>query len=53
MAGFLFMRRDTAEAVVLDRVRRTVLTPEAIDFTVNEAIRLLAGRRNQPADLRR
>ena len=43
-------RMEEADALVLDKVRR-FLTPEAIDFTIDEAMRLLAERKREHTDL--
>ena len=49
-ANSLKARMHEADAAVLDRVRSTVLTPAAIDYTVGRALELLAERQREDAD---
>ena len=40
-----------ADELVLGKIRETVLTPEAIDYTIDKALNLLSDRRRDSADV--
>jgi site-specific DNA recombinase len=50
-ANGLRARMNEADELVLRKIRETVLTPEAIDYTIDKALNLLTERRRESADV--